>query len=83
MNQFILRDQARYEQTKINHGFSKGVFFSNNYSRPVPGSEIVGSATLRKRKHEKKNKKKNEGPTFRVPLTFASSPLSENVEEAK
>lgn len=27
MNQFILRDQARYEQTKINHGFSKGVFF--------------------------------------------------------
>ena len=27
MNQFILRDIARYEQTKIYHGFSKDFFF--------------------------------------------------------
>ena len=36
------------------------------------GSEIVGSAELRKRKHE----------TFRVPFSFASSPLSESLEQA-
>lgn len=30
MNQFILRDIARYEQTKINYAFSNN-FFPNNY----------------------------------------------------
>ena len=79
MNQFILRDIARYEQTKINHGFFERFFFPNNYY-PVPDSKIVGSAELRKRKHEEK---KTGRPTFRVPLTFASSPLSESLEQAK
>ena len=47
-------------------------------TQPVPGSEIVGSAELRKRKHEKKN----GPPTVRVPFSFASSPLSESLEQA-
>ena len=62
-----------------------------------PGSKMVESAELRKPKHEKKktkqNKTKTEGnwvkflfhapPTFNVPLTFASSPLSDSLEQAK
>ena len=45
--------------------------------QPVPGSEIVGPAELRKREHE--NKTGGAPPTFRVPFTFASSPLSESL----
>ena len=59
-----------------------------------PGSKMVESAELRKPKHEKKNKKKKtEGnwvkflfhasPTFNVPLTFALSPLSDSLKQAK
>ena len=61
-----------------------------------PGSKMVESAELRKPKHEKKNKtKQNKNgrklgkilfhapPTFNVPLTFASSPLSDSLEQAK
>ena len=55
--------------------------------RTVPGSEIVGSAELRRREHKNKERKKSktggnwreEGrwslqslPTFRMPYTFAS-----------
>ena len=59
-----------------------------------PGSKMVESAELRKPKHEKKKKKKKtEGnwvkflfhapPTFNVSLTFALSPLSDSLEQAK
>ena len=54
---------------------------------------MVESAELRKPKHEKKKKKKTEGnwvkflfhapPTFNVSLTFALSPLSDSLEQAK
>ena len=56
---------------------------------------MVESAELRKPKHEKKKKKKKktEGnwvkflfhapPTFNVSLTFALSPLSDSLEQAK
>ena len=54
------------------------------------------SAEWRKREHEKKKTKQNKtgknckgnfflvpaAPTFRVPFTFASSPLSENLQQA-
>ena len=50
---------------------------------PVPGSEIVGSAELGKREHEKKKGGNQPAPpTFRVLFTFTSSPLSESLEQA-
>ena len=65
-------------------------------TQPVPGSEIVGPAELRKREDENKTEG-NWGeqalslflflffasPTFRVPFTFASSPLPESLEQAR
>ena len=39
---------------------------------------MVGSTELVKREHENKT----AGETFRVPFTFASSPLSESLEQA-
>ena len=54
-----------------------------------PGSKMVESAELRKPKHENKNGRKlgkipfHAPPTFNVPLTFASSPLSDSLEQAK
>ena len=52
------------------------------------GSEIVGSAELRKHKHKNEmgGKWGEEGPAtlpFPVPFSFASSPLSESLEQAK
>ena len=58
---------------------------------PFPGSEIVKSAELRKREHGKKDRKKKKKngrklfshpQTFLVPFIFASSPLSESLEQA-
>ena len=54
-----------------------------------PGSKMVESAELRKPKHEKKTEGNwvkflfHAPPTFNVPLTFASSPLSDSLEQAK
>ena len=67
--------------------------------QPVPGSEIVGPAELRKSEEESKTGG-NWGekgrrlslpsfflfpapPTFRVPFSFTSSPLSESLEQAR
>ena len=49
--------------------FSCFLLFLPHQAQPVPGSEIVGPAQLRTRE-------------FRVPFTFASSPLSEGLEQA-
>ena len=54
-------------------------------AKPIPGSEIVGPAELRKRKHENKtggNFFFPAPPTLRVLFPFASSPLTESVEQA-
>ena len=48
----------------------------------LPGSEIVESAELRKREHPSFFLFPAP-PTFRVPFTFASSPLSESLEKAR
>ena len=47
-------------------------------------SEIVGHTELRKREDENKTEGNwgQQGPTFRLPFTFASSPLSESLEQA-
>ena len=47
-----------------------------SFHYPVPGSKMVGSAELRKRKDE------NKTPIFRVRFTFKPSPLSESPEQA-
>ena len=64
--------------------------FESNWTQPVPGSEIVGSAELKKREHENNNNNNGKKlflflsqPTFRVPFTFTSSPLSESLKQAK
>ena len=69
-------------------GRGKGVFCAPHFSLlPVPGSEIVGSAELRKRKHENKTRGNWKlklfptRPTFRLPFSFESSPLSESLEQ--
>ena len=59
--------------------------YVDSFVFPVPGSDIVGSAELRKREHEKKNGWKPTRPappTFRVPFTFASSPPSDSLKQA-
>ena len=65
---------------------------------PVPGSEIVGSALRAhtKKKREETGKSKGSGTTnasfsqghithsyFCAPFTYASSPLSESLEQAR
>ena len=47
-------------------------------------SEIVGPTELRKREDENKTEGNwgEHGSTFRVPFTFASSPLSESLEQS-
>ena len=56
---------------------------------PFPGSEMVKSAELRKREHGKKGKKKKKRvesvfppANFSRTFHFASSPLSESLEQA-
>ena len=53
---------------------------------PVPGSEIVGPRGLRKSEHDNKARGNfypaPRRPPFRVPFTFASSPLSESLKQA-
>lgn len=51
------------------------------YNSSVPGSEIVGTAELRKREEESKTGG-NCPPTFRVPFSFVSSPLYQSLEQA-
>ena len=51
-------------------GFQASSAYSDGANYPVPGSEIVGPAELRKSEEESK--------TFRVPFSFASSPLGAN-----
>ena len=64
--------------------------------RPVPGCDIVGSTELRKREHEKKNRRNSlfyrpallfarlwpRLSHLRLPHSFAPSPLSESLERA-
>ena len=47
--------------------------------KPAPGSEIIGPAELRARTRKKKNGRKLD---IFAPYTFASSPLSDSLEQA-